>query len=166
MEDVLTYIKMCRNALCEVISTYDLKDFEAEKKTIGEKRQELHTAINERKKCGYNCAQAVACTYCDLAGIDEETVRNLTQGFAAGVGGSMEATCGAVIGAVNILGLINKNPQRTMQGSRKIINRFKEQNGTVICKELKGITDGVVKRECLDCVRDAAAFLEAELPDM
>ena len=116
--------------------------------------------------CGYNCAQAVACTYCDLAGIDEETVRNLTQGFAAGIGGSMEATCGAVIGAVNILGLINKNPQRTMQGSRKIINRFKGQNGTVICKELKGITDGVVKRECVDCVRDAAAFLEAELPDM
>ena len=33
----------------------------------------------ERKMCGYNCAQAVACTYCDLAGIDEETVRNLTQ---------------------------------------------------------------------------------------
>ena len=59
----------------------------------------------------------------------------------------------------------NKNPQRTMQGSRKIINRFKERNGTVICKELKGITDGVVKRECLDCVRDAAAFLEAELPE-
>jgi len=77
----------------------------------------------------------------------------------------MEATCGAIIGAVSILGLINKNPQRTMQGSRKIINRFKEQNGTVICKELKGITDGVVKRECVDCVRDAAAFLEAELPE-
>ena len=49
MEDVLTYIKMCRNALCEVISTYDLKDFEAEKKTVEEKRLELHTAINERK---------------------------------------------------------------------------------------------------------------------
>ena len=78
----------------------------------------------------------------------------------------MEATCGAIIGADNILGLINKSPQRTMQGSRKIINRFKGQNGTVICKELKGITDGVVKRECEDCVRDAAAFLEAELPDM
>lgn len=49
MEDVLTYIKMCRNALCEVIATYDLKDFEAEKKSIEEKRQELHTAISERK---------------------------------------------------------------------------------------------------------------------
>ena len=49
MEDVLTYIKMCRNALCEVIATYDLKNFEAEKKSIEEKRQELHTAISERK---------------------------------------------------------------------------------------------------------------------
>ena len=108
----------------------------------------------ERKMCGYNCAQAVACTYCDLAGIDE------------GIGGSMEATCGAVIGAVNVLGLINKNPQKTMQGSRRIIQSFKEQNGTVICKELKGINDGIVKRECIDCVRDAAALLEAELPEM
>ena len=32
MEDVLTYIKMCQNDPCEVISTCDLKDFEAEKK--------------------------------------------------------------------------------------------------------------------------------------
>ena len=99
----------------------------------------------ERKMCGYNCAQAVACT--------------------VGIGGSMEATCGAVIGAVNVLGLINKNPQKTMQGSRRIIQSFKEQNGTVICKELKGINDGIVKRECIDCVRDAAALLEAELPE-
>ena len=117
----------------------------------------------EKKMCGYNCAQAVACTYCDLAGIDEETAKNMTQGFAVGIGGSMEATCGAIIGAVNILGMVKKNPQQTMRSSRTILTRFKEQNGTVICKELKGITDGVVKRECVDCVRDAAAFLEAEL---
>lgn len=49
MEDVLTYIKMCRNALCEVIATYDLKDFEAEKKTVEEKRQELQSMIGEKK---------------------------------------------------------------------------------------------------------------------
>ncbi|MCD8082646.1 MAG: recombinase family protein, partial [Clostridiales bacterium] len=49
MEDILTYIKMCRNALCEVIATYDRKDFEAEKKSPEEKRQELNAAINERK---------------------------------------------------------------------------------------------------------------------
>ena len=68
----------------------------------------------QRKMCGYNCAQAVACTYCEQAGLDEETVKNLTQGFAVGMGGSMEATCGAIIGAVNVLGMINKNPQKTM----------------------------------------------------
>ena len=95
----------------------------------------------QRKMCGYNCAQAVACTYCEQAGLDEETVKNLTQGFAVGMGGSMEATCGAIIGAVNVLGMINKNPQKTMQSARRIISRFKEQNGTVICKELKGIAD-------------------------
>ena len=95
--------------------------------------------------------------------IDEETAKNLTQGFAAGIGGSMEATCGAIIGAVSVLGMINKDAVKTMQGSRRIINRFKEQNGTVVCKELKGITDGVVKRECIDCVKDAALFLEDEL---
>ena len=102
----------------------------------------------QRKMCGYNCAQAVACTYCEQA---------------VGMGGSMEATCGAIIGAVNILGLINKNPQKTMQSARRIISRFKEQNGTVICKELKGIADGVVRRECIDCVKDAAVLLEDEL---
>ena len=126
----------------------------------------MQTKVNEaaqRKKCGYNCAQAVACTYCDMAGIDEETAKNLTQGFAVGMGGSTEATCGAIIGAVNVLGMINKDASKTMQGSRRIINRLKEQNGTVICKELKGLTDGVVKRECIDCVKDAASFLEDEL---
>ena len=68
MEDVLTYIKMCRNALCEVISTYDLKDFEAEKKTIEEKRQELHTAINERKMSTESSAYSESKRSCGRCG--------------------------------------------------------------------------------------------------
>ena len=31
----------------------------------------------ERHKKGYNCAQAVACTYCDLVGVDEEKVQSV-----------------------------------------------------------------------------------------
>ena len=115
----------------------------------------------ERKKNGYNCAQAVACSYSDLAGIDEETAKNLTQGFAGGFGGSMEGTCGALIGAVSMLGLINS--PNTMQSARKIINAFKEQNGTVICRQLKGLDDGIIKRSCIDCVKDACVFLEEQL---
>ena len=30
--------------------------------------------VAEKHKSGYNCAQAVACAYCDLIGIDEETM--------------------------------------------------------------------------------------------
>ena len=50
MEDVVTYIKLCRNALSEVIATYDMKDFDSEKRTVEEKRSEIQNQINERKK--------------------------------------------------------------------------------------------------------------------
>ena len=53
---------------------------------------------------GYNCAQAIACTYCDLVGIDEKTALCATEGFGAGMGG-MQATCGAVSGAVFLAGM-------------------------------------------------------------
>lgn len=117
----------------------------------------------KKKMCGYNCAQAVACTYCDLAGVDEDTMKNITQGFAVGMGGSMEGTCGALIGATCVLGIINQNPQKTMKETREMMFSFKEQNGTVVCKELKGLADGRVRRECIDCVRDAARLMEAEI---
>lgn len=116
-----------------------------------------------RKMQGRNCAQAVACTYCDLAGIDEQMMADLTQGYGVGTGLSTLSTCGAVIGAVNVLGAINKDPKKTMKSAKKIITTFNEQNGAIDCWDLKGLKDGVVKRECIDCVRDAAALLEAEL---
>ncbi len=40
---------------------------------------------------GYNCAQAVACTYCDLVGLDEETMFKITEALGAGMG-NMEGT--------------------------------------------------------------------------
>ena len=35
---------------------------------------------------GFNCAQAVACTYCDLLGYKEEDVFRMTEGFGLGMG--------------------------------------------------------------------------------
>ena len=49
MKDVLNYIKLCRNALCETIVAYDLKDFEKEKKSAEEKQQELESVMEEKK---------------------------------------------------------------------------------------------------------------------
>lgn len=126
----------------------------------------MDSRVNEaanRKRNGYNCAQAVACTYCDLAGIDEDTMKNLMQGFAVGMGGSMEGTCGALVGATSVLGMINQNPQKTVKDTREMMQDFLEQNGTAVCKELKGVNDGIVKRECIDCVKDAACLLEKSI---
>lgn len=112
-----------------------------------------------KKHNGYNCAQAIACSYCDLVGIDEETMYHLTQGFGAGMG-NMEGTCGAISGAEVIIGLLNKNGSSTMQDSRQIMSKFKTRNSTTTCKTLKGIETGTVLRSCDDCVRDAVEFLD------
>lgn len=116
----------------------------------------------KRKQCGYNCAQAVACTYCDYAGVDEDTMRNITQAFGVGMG-TLEGNCGAITGAGVVLGMANREQRKTAQDIRAVMTDFKERNGSVTCKVLKGIETGVMLRECNDCVRDAAEFLEKRL---
>lgn len=50
MKDVVNYIRMCRNALCEVIATYDMKDFTTEKKSVEEKCITILKDIDDVKK--------------------------------------------------------------------------------------------------------------------
>lgn len=124
-------------------------------------KSRIEEAVN-KKKCGYNCAQAIACTYCDIAGMDEDTMKNISQAFGGGLG-TLEGSCGAIAGAGIVLGLTNKEAAKTAQATRKIMTEFKNRNGSVTCKELKGVGTGKVLRECNDCVRDAAEFLENKL---
>jgi C_GCAxxG_C_C family probable redox protein len=116
----------------------------------------------EKKHNGYNCAQAVACSFCKEASMDEDTLKKITQGFGAGLG-TMAGTCGAISGAAVVAGLINQDKAGTSQTVRSVMNQFKQQNGTVICKDLKGVETGKVIRSCDDCVRDAVKFLEDAL---
>lgn len=115
-----------------------------------------------KKMGGYNCAQAVACTYCDWAGMDEETVKNITNAFGMGMG-CTEGTCGSLVGAGVILGLVRRNKARSMKDMKEIMSLFQARNGSTICKELKGIESKKVLRSCNDCVADAAEFLETLL---
>ena len=114
----------------------------------------------EKKHCGFNCAQAVLCTYADIAGIDEETAIRLAAPFGAGMGNT-EGTCGAITGAGLVLGLVSKGPSTKQM--RQIMNKFQERNGATQCKLLKGVGTGKVLRECSDCVADAAEFLEEQI---
>ena len=106
----------------------------------------------ERHKKGYNCAQAVACTYCDLAGIDEETMFKVTEAMGLGMGG-MNGTCGAVTGACAIAGMLNSCGDLDRPVS-------KGATGSLTCRDIKGVDTGKILKSCPDCVKDAARILE------
>ena len=140
----------------------------------------------EKKRCNsHNCAQAILHTYADIAGISEDDAMNIAGAFGGGMG-NMEGTCGALVGAGLVLGLVNKDKVKSMKQMRQIMTKFQERNGATQCKLLKGrnsenheaslngrvVTDidkvkgaGTknVLRECPLCVSDAAEFLEEQL---
>ena len=120
---------------------------------------ESRKAIAMEKKRTMNCAQAVACTYCDLCGLDPKTAEDMAGPFGGGMG-NMEGTCGAIVGAGMILGLMTRDRNISRSRMRQLMARFKERNGATQCRMLKGVDTGVVLRECEDCVGDAAEFLE------
>jgi putative oxidoreductase len=121
------------------------------------------TEASQRKASGqFNCAQAVACTYADICGVDSETMRMAANAFGTGMG-CMQGTCGALVGAGMVLGLVKRDRTAAMLAQKRIMNSFHKQNGATICSQLKGMGTGIQLRHCNDCVADAATLLEAEL---
>ncbi|MGN9136274.1 C-GCAxxG-C-C family protein [Clostridium sp. HCP1S3_B4] len=124
--------------------------------------ERIEKALENHSK-GYNCAQAVACAFCDLVSMDENTLFKITEGFGAGMGG-MQCTCGAISGAIALAGLKESsgdtdNPTtkgKTYKLSKEIVEEFREKNSSVICRELKGIDTNKVLRSCDGCIEDAA----------
>lgn len=98
-------------------------------------------------KEGYNCAQAVFATYADCFGMDRKTALKMSSAMGAGVG-RMREVCGAVSSMAMLAGLKEGNDDPCSQEAKKHIyalvrqmsDRFKEENGTIICRELLGIT--------------------------
>lgn len=129
---------------------------------------------------GYNCAQAVLLAFEDVTGLERETAARLSSSFGGGLG-RMREVCGAVSGASMVLGLAKGygNPADA-QAKRshyhliqEFARRFRERNGSIICRELLQNTDtlpGSVpeartaayykKRPCPEIVRCAAEILE------
>lgn len=130
----------------------------------------MESRVNEtimRHDKGFNCAQSVACTYCDLVGMSEEDAFRAMEGFGLGMG-CMEGTCGAVSGAVMLAGLKGSSVNlekpdskgRTYKKAAEIIRRFKETAGATACRDLKGVDTGKVLLSCPDCIKTAAALAE------
>lgn len=115
----------------------------------------------------YNCCQSVACAFCDLVGVDEETMFKAGEAFGLGMGG-MSGTCGAIAGAVLLAGFKNSSANlekpdskgATYKLSAAIVKEFLEKNGAIACRDLKGVDSGNVLRSCPGCIEDAARIAE------
>ena len=132
----------------------------------GEKAEKLF-------KEGFNCAQSVLCAFEDVTGFERET--------------AMREVCGAVSGAAMVLGLAKGYSDPGDFDAKKahyaliqeFAARFKEQNGSIICRELlsgsgassgftpERRTDGYYqKRPCAELCRCAAEIVEGLLTEI
>lgn len=118
----------------------------------------------------YNCAQAVACTFCKEFGVDEQEMFRIAEGFGLGMG--MMEMCGALSGMMMVIGLANSvgdlekgmpTKGSTYKQVKEQVQKFKEKNGSYLCRELKGVETGKVLCSCPQCIMDAVALTEEYL---
>lgn len=111
------------------------------------------------KHSGCNCCQAVVKALTENTDADGDKLNAIASGFGMGMG-CMEATCGALVGANIVLGLMGKG-----RCAKNLLARFQELCGGTICGELKGKYTGIVLASCDDCVKNAA-LAAAEILDI
>ena len=111
------------------------------------------------KHSGYNCTQSVLMAYKDKLNIKEEDILKLSSGFLLGMG-NMKGTCGALIAANMLLGLLNESKKRMMTLSANLVDEFEKKSGALICSDLKGIKTGKILCSCDDCIKNAIELLE------
>lgn len=120
-----------------------------------QERADIAANLKATGQC--NCCQAVTKVFADTVNVDEATLHKMSAGFAAGMG-SMEATCGALVGANMILGL-STDGNGTVKKSRELLLKFRSKCGAVTCKDLKGVETGKVLCECPECCKNAVLAL-------
>lgn len=123
-------------------------------------------AAAKRNK-GYNCAQAVICTYCQSLGLDEATAFKMSEGLGSGLGCTL-GTCGALNAACMLAGMSRSTGNletpnskgKTYPVAKKITDAFIAQAGAARCRDLKGLDTGTVLCECEECVRIACRLID------
>jgi len=131
---------------------------------------------------GFSCAQAVCAAYAPLFGMDREMALRAAGAFGGGMGRSGQ-TCGAVTGAIIIIGLKHGKTQAEDNATREkcytltaeFIRRFEARHGALTCPALLGCHIGTPEGRaysqenhlsstiCVGLVRDAAEILEEVL---
>ena len=88
--------------------------------------------VREESDIHYNCAQGVLAAFAEELGIDEDTAFRVGANFGSGM--RIGGTCGAVTGALMVLGLAGVDNGPEMQA---LIRRVRgNHEGVVDCKDL------------------------------
>lgn len=120
---------------------------------------------------GYNCCQAVACTFADEVGMDEAVLYKLGEGFGGGMG-TGQGVCGAISGAALLAGLVHSDGNIDHAGQTKakttraagiMQKKFMEKAKRLICRDIKTGNEGKAFTSCPDCISIAVEIVEEEL---
>jgi C_GCAxxG_C_C family probable redox protein len=127
-------------------------------------------------KKGFNCAQSIMAVYGRELALDHEISLRLANAFGGGMGKTGE-TCGAVTGALMVIGLKfgtgdlkdKASKAKTYELAGKFMKNFKARNNSTVCRELLGFDIGsnnnpaknlIVSQKCPEFVKDAVEILE------
>jgi len=128
---------------------------------------------------GYNCAQSVLLSFSDDLKFSKELAQKMAAGFGGGMGKQQE-TCGAVTGAIMVLGLlkgeeVNSNDElkAAAYGSvKELIQSFTAEYKSTKCKDLIGCDlntpegsarfkeEKIMETTCAGCVKKAVEIVE------
>ncbi len=102
---------------------------------------------------GYNCAQAVFASFCDLTGYEEKAALRLASSFGGGIARHRDV-CGAVSGCAMVLGILygydEPNADMCKEHYGRVsafLNRFAEANSSIVCRDLLNLTEEKVKAD-------------------
>lgn len=133
---------------------------------------------------GFNCSQSVFSAFAPGFGLSRDFALRIAAPFGGGMG-RMGEVCGAVSGAIMVIGLKtgstqagNKTAKETSYNRTcEFAARFKDRNGTILCRELLGFNiddpddlqrareNGLFKNQCPKYVQDSAEILATLLEE-
>ena len=131
----------------------------------------------------YNCAQSVLTAYAEDFGLDKDKALSLSVGFGGGMG-RLQETCGAVSGAIAVLGLSSCFKEGDGRDKinivyanvRRLVEDFSREKGTVRCRDLLGcdlkseeghkyFVEHNLRENCRDYIRCACKLLDKYLAE-
>ena len=144
-------------------------------------KEEYVRIAGETFQQGYNCCQAVAAAFADVAGLSRDEMLRASCAFGGGFA-RQRYVCGAVSAMGLVAGLVYGDDTPDCKKMlypkvREMSDAFKDRFGSIICAEL---LNGIVthddpptpeartqefykRRSCSDCVRAAAEILAEDL---